>query len=468
MRENDLHREIDALQQELSGLAGRTDQGAVERRENLKRGIDARTDELRTLTGQRAAVRSAASNPANIEAGTGFTEDDEQARGTRSRFRRPIDEARDAAHRAIERSCRGMRTDAGDRLVELVERDQVGADARYITAVSDPAYARAFAKKLAMPEGASQAVEPDEGEAMLMVGRAMAERSMLAGTGSAGGFALPIEIDPTINLDNDGQINPLRQIARVRSTTSYELRLITSAGTTASFGAEASQVDDGTPTLAQPVATPQRATCFVPFSFEVGMDWPGMAAELGRIMADAKDVLEAEKFLHGAGSGSDEPAGLIATLDSGSIIDTDQGGSTPGLIAADDVYLVQESLPARWSGRAVWMSGLPIANTIHRFSGPGGDEPPLFDEARGRLLGKPWWEASNMAGDHEDDGLLLYGDIGAAFQIVDRIGMSIELVPHLFGADRRPTGERGLVACWRTTSIVVVPEAVRLLVAGTS
>ncbi len=55
----------------------------------------------------------------------------------------------------------------------------------------------------------------------------------------------------------------------------------------------------------------------------------------------------------------------------------------------------------------------------------------------------------------------LYGDFFTGYYIADRIGMSVEIVQNLFGANRRPTGERGLMAYWRTGSKVVVPEALR-------
>ncbi len=50
---------------------------------------------------------------------------------------------------------------------------------------------------------------------------------------------------------------------------------------------------------------------------------------------------------------------------------------------------------------------------------------------------------------------LLYGDFRAAFTIADRLGMTAEIVSHLFGASRRPTGERGLFAYWRSGSKTV-------------
>jgi hypothetical protein len=41
--------------------------------------------------------------------------------------------------------------------------------------------------------------------------------------------------------------------------------------------------------------------------------------------------------------------------------------------------------------------------------------------------------------------------------------MTAEIVDHLMGATRRPTGERGLFCYWRTGSKTVVPEALRYL-----
>jgi len=47
---------------------------------------------------------------------------------------------------------------------------------------------------------------------------------------------------------------------------------------------------------------------------------------------------------------------------------------------------------------------------------------------------------------------------------VDRVGMGIELVPHLFGpTNRYPTGQRGILAIWFNNSQVLVPNAFRLL-----
>jgi predicted phage gp36 major capsid-like protein len=59
--------------------------------------------------------------------------------------------------------------------------------------------------------------------------------------------------------------------------------------------------------------------------------------------------------------------------------------------------------------------------------------------------------------------VLIQGDY-RQFLIVDRVGMGIELVPHLFGpTNRYPTGQRGILAIWFNNSQVLVPNAFRLL-----
>jgi predicted phage gp36 major capsid-like protein len=57
--------------------------------------------------------------------------------------------------------------------------------------------------------------------------------------------------------------------------------------------------------------------------------------------------------------------------------------------------------------------------------------------------------------------VLTIGDFNY-FAIVDRVGMSVEFIPHLFGGSNRyPTGQRGLYYWWRTSSQVLSPPCRR-------
>ena len=50
------------------------------------------------------------------------------------------------------------------------------------------------------------------------------------------------------------------------------------------------------------------------------------------------------------------------------------------------------------------------------------------------------------------------------FYVVDRIGFSMELVPHLFHTtSNRPSGQRGFLGWWRTGSDSVRDSSFRML-----
>jgi HK97 family phage major capsid protein len=60
--------------------------------------------------------------------------------------------------------------------------------------------------------------------------------------------------------------------------------------------------------------------------------------------------------------------------------------------------------------------------------------------------------------------LMIAGDFRTGFKIVDRLGMTAELIPHMFGASNRlPLGVRGFYVYWRTGSEVTAVNAFRYL-----
>ena len=59
--------------------------------------------------------------------------------------------------------------------------------------------------------------------------------------------------------------------------------------------------------------------------------------------------------------------------------------------------------------------------------------------------------------------IMIAGDWATAYRIVDRMGMSAEIVSHLVGANHRPTGQRGIFCWWRTGAAVVAQNALRYL-----
>ncbi|MDO3403428.1 phage major capsid protein [Mycolicibacterium neoaurum] len=105
-------------------------------------------------------------------------------------------------------------------------------------------------------------------------------------------------------------------------------------------------------------------------------------------------------------------------------------------------------------------------------TGSGALKFPGLQSTPITLLGRTAYENSNQDGTYDaaataNNYLLLYGDFNN-FVIADRVGSTLELVPHLVGANRRPTGQRGALLWFRTGSNVVVPQAFRLLNVATT
>lgn len=456
-RRNELREELRDLDARVRWAGGDV-AGIEERAGNVRTGLARLDVELRE--DDLAALKRAAADPRHLEDGSFHGEPKNSRRSSNMTLTTNTrDGAREAAVRSLDKAYERNAIDgpSGERLVDLIDRDQGGVDAQYIAAISDPAYERAFARTLSNPNaGAGQLLAADEAEAMQNVARALQFRAMAIGEGSTGGYAVPLSLDPTVQLTSDGVLNPLRKLASVQTIATSEWAGVTSAGVTAGFVAEGTEASDNSPTLAQPKIKPEKAQAFVPFSIEVGMDWGALQAELAKLFADAKDTLEGEKFT--SGDGTDEPAGIVTGATEA--VTT----AAEGKFEIPDVYSTLEALGARWQPRASWLASGPIANVVYRFVGTDSEEPLLMNPDRTSILGKPYSELSTMqATVTKAKVIALYGDIAAGFKIVDRIGMQVELIPHLMGENGRPTGERGLYAFWRTGSKVVNAKAIRAL-----
>ncbi|MFD4474701.1 phage major capsid protein [Streptomyces sp. NPDC058471] len=358
---------------------------------------------------------------------------------------------RDNAMRAIEVSrFPGVenREDAQERAAHLLDNvdDKQGTLARRMLATGSPVYERAFGKV------ASQLHEN---------GLSSEERAALAvGAGGTGGYAVPFQLDPTVILTNNGRINPLRSVARQVQIVGKEWQGITSAGVTVTRSAEAAEVGATDPTLAQPTVKAERVTGFVTYSMEVEQDWSQMRSEVTSILADAKEEEESTSFFTGDGI-APNANGILATLSTGSNVSV----AATGLFAVGDVYALEQALPPRFRANAVYMANHVIYNKIRQFG--VADSHALWERIGNgmpaELLGRPAHEASAMPSTNAAlDRFLLYGDF-RQFLIVDRIGMNVELVPHILGSNRRPTGQRGLLAVWWNNSKVLVDNAFRVL-----
>ena len=262
-------------------------------------------------------------------------------------------------------------------------------------------------------------------------------------------------------------MNPLRDICRVESIVGATTwKGVASDGVVAAFGAEGAVATDASPTLVQPTITTQKAFCFVPFTIEAAEDWGGLQGELVRLMNDAKNVLEATKFL--LGSGTNEPVGMLTIGTTGALTTTQRvQTATSATLAVADPWTLKAALPPRFLAATTYASSPTIFDKIFRFVGGNSTEPYQFSggDRSGDFLGKPRAELSTFVTTTTTGSkIMVAGDFATAYRIVDRIGGTAELINHLFDqATARPIGSRGLYYYWRVGGAVVAPNAARYL-----
>jgi HK97 family phage major capsid protein len=334
------------------------------------------------------------------------------------------------------------------RLLDTID-DEQGTLARRILVTGSPLYDRAFGKMLARQSVNGLTAEES--------------RALSLGTDSAGGYAVPFQLDPTVILTSSGVVNPLRAISRVETITGKEWDGVTSAGVTVSRGTEAQEVGTADPAFGQPALRTTRVQGWVPFSVELDLTWNALRTQMTTLLQDAKDVEEATAFTTGNGT-APNPNGIVSTLGTASRVQT--AGS--GVLATGDVYLLENAMAPRFIANSRVVASKTIYNKFRAlfqaqasaagdpFARPSGGMGETFN-------GYPKHELSTMSTTSGTaDLVMLQGDF-SQFLIVDRVGMGIELVPHLLGSNRRPTGERGLVAIWFNNSKILVDNAFRLL-----
>lgn len=362
---------------------------------------------------------------------------------------------RDAALRAID-----GRRDVEDRVREFMvrsveeargaERDRVS---RWITVSSDRDYERALSIYLADPVNGPAEWTDVERQA---VRRVKDEARALNLLDTSGGYLVGATTDFSIMLTSAGSVNPMRQVSRIVTTTTDSWGGITSAGISASWDAEAAEVSDDSPAFGNPVIPVYKGSAYAQASWELDSD-SGLGTQLGPLFADARDQLEAQAFTLGSGTGA--PQGVITgvTAVPGSVV----GASSTTHTLADAVT-VQNALPARWRANAQWMGNLAVRTAYSQLPAGSGLTSPAY--SGGQLLGWGFVENSMMDGTigAGNDYVLLAGDF-RNYTIVDRVGMSVQYIPVVYGANRRPTSEVGWLCRWRTGGAVTIPDAFRLL-----
>jgi HK97 family phage major capsid protein len=476
----ELRARLAEVQDELRGIhaeAGDADLDTERQAEwdSLSEELGSLKADIARREARMAAVRELGEKPAHREAPAVHVKPSEREAFDLDEIRRMsysgddfLNKVTDQAKRAIENVEYGTRNkeeaqEQAERM--LLDVDNSSRDlAKRMLLTGSADYERGFTKVLR--HGSDAWCTNEERQALQRAAQAL-------GGDANGGYAVPFQLDPTVMLTSAGVRNPIRELARVETIVGKEWQGVTSAGTTVSRGAEAAVAPESNFTLAQPTVRTNRVQGYTVFSLEIDLSWSALRSEITRMLVDAK-AQEENSFITGDGTGVN-PGGINGTL-TGQDVET----ASQGAFVLADLFKVEEALDARWEDNASFLAHKTVYNKVRQFptDGSAGSMNNLWTQnlADGnprRLLDTPAYRATGMpsltsALADTDGGLgaaiMIYGDF-KQFLIVDRIGMTVEMVPTVLDPSTgRPTGQRGVYAVWMNNSKILIPGAFKRLI----
>jgi HK97 family phage major capsid protein len=378
-------------------------------------------------------------------------------------------EARDRALRTLDdrNAAASLRSDQKDHIERQI-RENVDV-ARRILVTENEDYRNAWMKLVTQPDAAGF-LSDEERQAV----RAFQEyRAASEGTTTAGGFGIPVFIDPSIILTAQGSGNPFLQLAHQVNINTNIWKGVSSAGVSWAFQTEAAPATDNMATLAQPTVTVYMARGFIPYSIEIGQDYPGFASEMSTLLTAGYDELLVDKFTRG--SGTNEPRGILTALSANTNVRV-RAATNAGIISASDPYTLWQAIPQRNRRNASWLMNVSVnnavrqlgtANVYHAYS---VNLPEAWTDS---LFGKGVYESPYMPNlsttTTNTEGYIIAGDF-SNYVIARNGGMSVELIPQIFqqatagSAYGFPSGQRGWFAYARIGGNSVNDLGFRLLV----
>ena len=329
--------------------------------------------------------------------------------------------------------------------------------ARRILATGSPVYLRAFTKYVQ-----GRPLNPDEMRAVA---------PLTVQTDATGGYAVPFYFDPTLlHVGAWTSINPYRAAGTVKTivgTDTYHGPTI--AAVTISRAAEAAAVGEGGGAVGQISAIVGKVHGFVGLSIELMSDRPDIVTELASLISEAKDTEEESSYSLGIGDALGagfNPIGMFAaTTTAGAYTEVET--TTNNTLAIGDLYATEAALPIRHRMNAAWFMGRATIRAAQAMETTGGQlfggqnyasvGYPVNTPAGNtglRLMNYPIWEAPSAPTGTADSAIVATLVNPSSFYVIERAGMSVEVVPHIFehAAGSRPTGQRGIYAWWRNTA----------------
>jgi HK97 family phage major capsid protein len=257
-------------------------------------------------------------------------------------------------------------------------------------------------------------------------------------TGSAGGFALPEQIERTIaRLSRD--ISPIRQIATVRTvgTPDYKELFDINGAATEWVGESGTRSQTNTPDLAE-VAPTFGMLSARPRASEESLDDLFFDVESWLQLSVAEAFAAAEGAAFVSGNGTNRPTGFLAgpaplaTADASRAFGTLQylpGGQAAAMPTSADVFLdMIYALRARYRNNARWVTSKAILSTLRKYKDTTNAylwQPSLVAGQPDSFMGYQIAEAEDMPAVGANAFPLAFGDFREGYLIADRVSLRV-------------------------------------------
>lgn len=266
-------------------------------------------------------------------------------------------------------------------------------------------------------------------------------------TDASGGYALPEELRRSI-IELEHEVSPLRQVASVTSSSTTDIHQLVSTGNAASgwVGETTARGQTNTPDLAERTATfgevyarPRAYQHVLEDAFFDVESW--LLGEVSRQFSEVEGVA----FL--SGDGTNKPVGILngltaganAAVDdtAGSIQVIDSGvASSLGATDTAKIDFLRSVVLATKTGYlkgAKWMMNRATHDSLAKLKDADGQyyiQPDITEAAANKLFGYGIVINEDMDSVGADTFPIMFGDFSRAFQIIDRVGVSLLRDPY--------------------------------------
>jgi len=259
-------------------------------------------------------------------------------------------------------------------------------------------------------------------------------KAVTALSGAAGGYAVPEEIDATIDRLLTS-ISPIRAIANVVKVGSAGYRkLVTSGGTASGWVSEtAGRPETDTPSFIE-IAPPSGELYANPAASQAMLDDAAFDVEAWLAQEIATEFARAEGAAFVAGSGVNQPKGFLSlpatAQGDGSrpfgtlqFVPSGASGAFVGGTPQDRLIDLVQALRPPYRQGAVFVMNSATASVIRKFKTADGAflwQPGLVSGQPDTLLGYPLVEAEDMPDIAADSLSIAFGNFKAGYLIAER------------------------------------------------